>query len=228
MDFASLDPLYIAIIGDLKKSRKVENRYATQECLKHALGIVNETYVGELASKFMITLGDEFQGVLVNGSHTMRILEEITRTMHPVEIRFGLGIGTLTTKIDPEMAIGADGPAYYKAREAIDFLKENEKKKQTSASRIRIGIMGENQETEGMLNTIFSLLNIIEDAWSDRQREVIGEMLVREDSQINLAKRLSIKQPTVQKMLASGHYYTYKETRATIENVLGEIRRNHV
>lgn len=32
-------------------------------------------------------------------------------------MRFGIGIGSISTKINSEISIGADGPGYYKARE---------------------------------------------------------------------------------------------------------------
>lgn len=41
-------------------------------------------------------------------------------SLYPVELRFGIGIGEITTEINTEMALGADGPGYYKAREAIE------------------------------------------------------------------------------------------------------------
>lgn len=54
-----------------------------------------------------------------------------------MELRFGVGIGPITTDIHRDMAIGADGPGYYKAREAIDYLKVNEKRKMTGPADVR-------------------------------------------------------------------------------------------
>lgn len=219
---------YIAIIGDIKGSRNIEDRNYVQKKLRKTLDEINLKYDSEISSKFMITLGDEFQGLLSNGANTMRMITEIEQKMHPVKIRFGVGIGEITTDIIHDMAIGADGPGYYKARAAIEYIKENEKRKQISASDIRLEADGDNQGTTLMLNTILLLLTIIKSEWSDRQREVIWDMLKNQDSQVNVAKRLNIKQPTVQKILATGKYYVYKDALDTIDKALEEIRREDV
>ena len=221
------DP-YIAVIGDIRQSKKIKNRSEVQEKLKQALEDINEKYDNEISSKFIITLGDEFQGLLCSGSNTMDIITEIERKMHPIKIRFGVGIGAITTDVNKEMSIGADGPGYYKARGAIEFLKENEKKKQTNAADIRIEVEGDNQSITIMINTILSLLTVIKDSWSDRQREIIWDMLQHQDSQTDAAKRFKIKQPAIQKSLSKGKYYAYKDALDTIGRALAEIRRNDV
>ena len=216
---------YIAVIGDIKDSKRMKDRNQVQEKLQAKLYEINEKYATEIASKFMITLGDEFQGLLSCGANTLQIITEIEQSMYPVKLRFGVGIGEITTKINPDMAIGADGPGYYKARAAIEYLKENEKRKQTIMSDIRFEVDGENQGITTMINTMLSLLTVIKSSWSDRQREVIWDMLQTQDSQVNVAKRFKIQQPTVQKILASGKYYAYKEALDTIGKALEEIRR---
>lgn len=216
---------YIAIIADIRSSKNIKNRDIVQEKLKATLQQINEAYGKDIASKFMITLGDEFQGLLSSGANTMHILSDIEQSMYPVQLRFGVGIGEITTKINPDMAIGADGPGYYKARAAIQYLKENESRKQVAISDTRFEVTQENQGTVSMINTILSLLTIIKSSWSDRQREVIWDMLRTQDSQVNVAKRFQIQQPTVQKILATGKYYAYKEALDTIGRALEEIRR---
>ncbi len=224
--------LYIAIIGDIKESKKIEDRNGVQERLKEVLNFINETYEDDIASKFMITLGDEFQGLIFGGENVMNIIMEIERKIYPIKIRFGVGIGAITTYINSEMPLGADGPAYYKARSAINYLKKNEKRKQVIPSDIRIEIEGDNDNDNDnnmlLLNTILSLMNAIKEDWSSRQREVIWDMLEHQDNQLSAAKRLSIKQPSVQKSLVAGKYYAYKAAVSAIGNVLAEIRRKNV
>ena len=217
---------YIAIIGDIKNSKKLQDRLAVQVNLKNVLKKVNDAYSSDIASKFTITLGDEFQGLLHNGSHVMEIISSIEREMYPVKIRFGIGIGTITTEIDPQMAIGADGPSYYRAREAIEYLRKSEKRKQTDTADIHIETDRDHTSVVVLLNTIFTLMTVIKESWSGRQREVIWDMLVHQDSQVNAAKRLHIQQPTVQKLLAKGNYYAYKDAFDTVGEVLGEIKKD--
>ena len=228
MVFSFLFKPYIAVIGDIKDSKNLKNRMETQEKLKETLDNINQKYEQNISSKFIITLGDEFQGLLCSGERTMELINEIERNMHPVKIRFGIGIGEITTEIDRNMAIGADGPGYYKARSAINYLKQNEKRKETDTADIRVEIEGDNQASETMINTILTLLSVIKGSWSDRQREVIWDMLEHQDGQSNAADRLSVRQPTVQKTLAKGGYYAYIDALKIIDDALGEVKRDGI
>lgn len=217
---------YIAIIGDIKKSKKLSDRNIVQNELKNLLNNINEKYSKDISSKFTITLGDEFQGLLHDGSNVMNIIEEIQRDIYPVEIRFGIGIGQISTEINLDMAIGADGPGYYKAREAVEYLKKNERKNKTHSSDIRIEIDGDNGEASMMINTILSLLTVIKYSWTDRQREIIWDIMKHNDSQAKCAERLKVAQSTIQRSLINGNYYAYKEAMDTIGNILREIKKN--
>lgn len=219
---------YIAIIGDIRDSKKLKDRKTTQEKLKRALDDLNEKYSEDISSKFMITLGDEFQGLLCNGSNILQIITEIESKMYPVKIRYGVGIGEIITDINADMAIGADGPGYHKAREAVEYLRQNEKRKQIDSADIRIGVEGDNESSTTMINTILTLMTVIKDSWSDRQREVIADMLEHQDGQVNVARRMGIQQPTVQRILAKGKYYAYKEAMDTVGKVLGEITQDAI
>ena len=131
---------YIAVIGDIKDSKLIENRGQIQEKLNRALKQINEIYQDDIASKFIITLGDEFQGLLKNEEHLIGIVKYIQQVMYPVKLRFGIGIGEIRTDIFYEAAIGADGPAYYEARKVITELREQEKKLKKQAADIQFSI----------------------------------------------------------------------------------------
>lgn len=222
--FFFFDP-YIAIIGDIKKSKELNDRNLVQTKMKKVLSEINRKYESNIDSKFMITLGDEFQGLLKCGENVMNIISEIESSMYPVEIRFGIGVGKITTEIDTEMPLGADGPAYYNARYAVEVLKNDEKKSKMPESNISIRIEGENESSEKLLNTILSLLTVIKSKWTDRQREVISDFIEHGDNQMSVANRLGITQSSVQKSLSSGNYYSFKEAIDTVSSALSEIKR---
>lgn len=219
---------YIAIIGDIRNSKKIKNREEVQVKLKDTLQDINKKYLNDIASKFTITLGDEFQGLLISGKNVLAIVAEIERKMYPTKIRFGIGIGDIITDINPELSIGADGPAYHKARQAIEFLRKNEKRKQAGKSDIRIEADIENTVGVELVNTVLSLMTVIKNSWTDRQREAIWDMTEHNDTQSIAAKRLGIEQSSFQKHLAGGNYYTYREALNTLEKILGEVRRQNV
>ena len=96
---------YIAIIGDIKESRKINDRNNVQNKLKAVLIKINQKYESAISAKFTITLGDEFQGLLCVGENVIDIIEEIRREMSPVQIRFGIGVGEINTDINSDMSL---------------------------------------------------------------------------------------------------------------------------
>ena len=219
---------YFAIIGDIKNSRKIQDRKSVQDKLNYVLAMVNQRYASSIAAKFMITLGDEFQGLLEQGEYIVDIIEMIQMEMYPVQVRFGIGVGEITTDINAEMAIGADGPGFYMAREAIEELKRNEQKSKKHASDIAIGVNQCEQQKRDLMNTVFSLLSVIKGAWTDRQREIIWEYEKSHSSQAECAERLLIGQSSVQRSLAGSNYYAYREAKETLRKVLKEIGEKDV
>ena len=135
---------YYAIIGDIKRSKKIENRCEIEEKLKKILDNVNSIYNNDISAKFLITLGDEFQGLLEITAPILEIIKYIQREIYPIKLRFGVGIGNVSTLINHEAAIGADGPAFYAAREMIEFLREQEKKLKKQAADIQISVYEKN------------------------------------------------------------------------------------
>ena len=118
---------YIVIIGDIKHSKSISNRYEIQGQLKKTLDYINKKYKTSVAARFLITLGDEFQGLLSTAEPLIDIIGYIQNEMFPVRIRVGVGIGEITTEINKNAAIGAYGPAFYAARRAIIEIHDTEK-----------------------------------------------------------------------------------------------------
>lgn len=221
--------VYTAVIGDIKDSKKILNRGQIQEKLNIVLKQVNEIYDTDISAKFIITLGDEFQGLLKNNRHLLDIIKYIQREMYPVLLRFGIGIGQITTDIFQEAAIGADGPAYYAAREMIEHLREQEKKMKKQAADIQISIYGTESFEITEINTILALMKLIEDGWSEKQRFTIWDMSQNGGSQEECARRINTTQPTIARRLAEGNYLTYERARKVADDALkrlGEVQND--
>lgn len=214
---------YIAIIGDIKKSKNIEERKKFQDKLNNILKEVNQTYSTSISSKFTITLGDEFQGLLNSGEHIMEIVQYIKKEIYPVKIRFGIGIGTITTDINSEISIGADGPGYYRARDSIENLKKLEKMKERANTDIQIGIDGDNYLQEISLNTMLKLMYIIENNWTEKQRKIINYILFKKVSQTEVARHFNVTPSNIQQILSKSHYYAYKEAFDSINKILSEV-----
>ena len=207
---------YYAIIGDIKRSKKIENRCEIQEKLKKILDNVNSIYNNDISAKFLITLGDEFQGLLEITAPILEIIKYIQREIYPIKLRFGVGIGNVSTLINHEAAIGVDGPAFYAAREMIEFLREQ-------AADIQISVYEKKCFETEEINAMFSLLKIIEDSWTEKQRYTIWDMMIHQGSQEMCAERMGITQSTVARRLADGKYIIYQRTMEVIDEAIRRL-----
>lgn len=215
---------YFAIISDIKVSKSLSERDEVQKKLKRILKYVNEVYRNDIAAKFLITLGDEFQGLLANPDCLLEIIKYIQTEMYPVKLRFGIGIGEIYTEINPEAAIGADGPAYYAARRMIEDIHEQEKKIKKQAADIQISFYDKEILEITEINTLLSLMKIIEDNWSEKQRYTIWDMIANGGSQEECAKRMGTTQSTVARRLADGNYIVYEKTKITIKRAIDALK----
>lgn len=215
---------YVAIIGDIVGSKKIRNRNKTQQELKQVLENINLKYEEDIASNFMITLGDEFQGLLKYGRNTVDIMIKIESALWPVRLRFGLGAGEICTDIDPAFPLGADGPAYHNARTAIEQLKANDKKYATYRSNIKIISEGDNQQVDALLNSIFSLSTALKAKWTTRQKEIIACFLDQNKNQRKTAEKLGIQQSSINRALDNSAFYSYHKAMDTASTLLGEVK----
>jgi Trp operon repressor len=214
--------MYCAVIGDIIRSKEIKKRLATQEKLEKTLHKINHKYGGCIASNFAITLGDEFQGLLEDTGNLISIIETIKFELYPVKIRFGVGIGQIFTRIDKNVPLGADGPAYHNARKMIDDIKKIEKSKMRHT--VDIKIFSDNSiSSEDLINVSLSLCSFMENRWTQRQREIIYEFLMHEDNQSSIAEKLGVTQSTIQRSLKSSGFYNYLYARKEIQKHLDKI-----
>jgi hypothetical protein len=115
----------IAVIADVVQSRRYEDgeRAALQTRLQKLLEGVNRRYRPTILSRFVITTGDEFQGLLSSASAIPDLLWDMEQ-LPPTAFRIGIGHGRLSTPLSPEAAVGMDGPVWYNARDAITLAKK--------------------------------------------------------------------------------------------------------
>lgn len=215
--------MYFAIIGDIINSKSIANRAEFQKKLRGSLDRINSDYYSEIAANFVITLGDEFQGLLTSPEFILEILERIKFAIYPVKVRFGIGIGGIDTEISREMAIGADGPAYYHARNMINELKANEKSKMSAISDIRLKA-DDKASILDLINSNLSLCSFIESKWTKKQRDLIGEDLLQNQnqSQRKIALKFNLSQSSVQRRFKSAGYYSYLNAQKTVKKILIE------
>lgn len=117
---------YLVLIGDMEASREIEDRKDAQVKFKDACKKINQRrqYYG-VVSPLMVTLGDEFQGVLSKPGKLWELITQLELDMFDIcQIRFSVGFGEISTELNPRSSLGMDGKAFYLAREGIESLRK--------------------------------------------------------------------------------------------------------
>ncbi|MGT2887337.1 SatD family protein [Streptococcus didelphis] len=212
--------IYIAIIGDFIDSKGLSERYHVQERFKTCLDHINEKFKNFIISKFSITLGDEFQGLLKQDAPIFQIIDYLNYLMHPYQIRYGLGLGKILTDINPEISIGADGPAYWLAREAITYIHQKNDYGQT-----HLAIRTENPSSNPLLNSLLAAGEAIKSNWRTSQVEVFYALLELDNynEQFNqqiLGDKLHLSASALSKRLKSSSLKVYLRSRNSAKQLL--------
>jgi hypothetical protein len=90
-----------------------------------AVDRANRLYTNDIAAGFVLTIGDEFQGLLKDVDSVAKLLADIRASVHPIELRFGIGFGGLDTPLEI-VALGMEGPCFHRARTALERAESHD------------------------------------------------------------------------------------------------------
>lgn len=116
--------IYLVMIFDIKDSKQLPDREAVQYKLIDTIKEVNKEYSSIIASDFIITIGDEWQGLLKYPCNYQNIIEFFNKKLNHLNIYCGIGIGVITIHNFELTVNQLDGPAFHLARNAIKIAKE--------------------------------------------------------------------------------------------------------
>ena len=206
--------MYLALIADVIDSKMVQERFDLQKQLEKTLQTMNELFGEFIASNFTLTLGDEFQGLLKADAPVFQIIDTLRSELTPTQLRFGIGLGEILTDIDPLQSIGADGPAYWNARAAINLVHQ---KNDYGNTQIYFSCGKEKQDF--FVNALIASGEAIRSGWRGSQEEILLDLLKRcvyseNFSQQDLAQSLAINPSALSKRLKSSSIRVYLRGRA--------------
>ena len=205
--------MYLALIADVIDSKMVQERFDLQKQLEKTLQTMNELFGEFLASNFTLTLGDEFQALLKVDAPVFQMIDTLRSELTPTQLRFGIGLGEIVTDIDPLQSIGADGPAYWNARAAINLVHQ---KNDYGNTQIYFSCGKEKQDF--FVNALIASGEAIRSGWRGSQEEILLDLkrcVYSENfSQQDLAQSLAINPSALSKRLKSSSIRVYLRGRA--------------
>jgi hypothetical protein len=114
---------YLALIGDIVESKKIQQRKIFQNEFQDLISELNLEHKDKIVSPLTITLGDEFQGLLKDSKNLFLLVHKIQSSFKNITFRFALSVGNISTKINRDSAIGMDGTGFHYARDAMEKNK---------------------------------------------------------------------------------------------------------
>ena len=206
--------MYLALIADVIDSKMVQARFNLQKQLEETLQKMNGLFADYLASCFTLPLVDEFQALLKMNAPVFQIIDTLRSELSPTQLRFGIGLGEIVTAIDPLQSIGADGPAYWNARAAINLVHQK-----NDYGNTQIYFSSGNDSQDLLVNALIASGEAIRSSWRDSQEEILLDLLKRSVysetfSQQDLAQSLAINPSALSKRLKSSSIRVYLRGRA--------------
>lgn len=207
---ASEPSAYLAVIGDVVRSRDLPDRAAVQRTLREQLRALNDGPAGEsMVAPLELTAGDEVQGLLRDPAAAVDIVARLADHLHPVTLVWGFGHGLLATDIYPEVT-AMDGPCFHRARGALE---------EAAREGAWVGVQGFPAPHADVLSALFRLSQGIRSRWTDTQARYVRAARTR--LQKDVARRFGVDDSTVSESLSKAHYKTVLAGERAARELLG-------
>jgi hypothetical protein len=204
----------IVLTGDLRSSRKQQDRARMQEGLKSALAIINNTFSPAIRARFVIVGGDGFQGMLLSLERFFDIYYKLIESIGH-QFCMGVGIGDISTRFSKDVS-QMDGEVFHRSSESL-----NRAKKQRSWIGFASGAMAD--------AVVTSCLNLMADViwnWSSKQREVALYYRTHGENRqaVRLAaETLGVGERSIYKTLRTGKYALLNRAENALVDTLNQI-----
>lgn len=114
---------YTALILDVYNSQKYDHlREYIYKSLKENINILNSIYEERIEKKIIFGAGDECQGLFKDSESCFSYVFTLKKLLYPIEIKCGIGLGTVLYNGESIVSTEMDGSAYRRARQSINRL----------------------------------------------------------------------------------------------------------
>ncbi|HKY61157.1 MAG TPA: SatD family protein [Gemmatimonadota bacterium] len=209
--FGKKGEVYLALIGDVEGSRRLERRAELQRELGRAVEIVNERLGPALAAPLSLTAGDEIQALFREPAAVVDAMTEVADAVFPARLIHGLGVGTLETDPGPDPAL-LDGPCFHRAREAVQEARSE------GTWAIARGLEAPGDVVVGAL---FRLVGELRSRWTPIQAEHVRHARGRPQKEV--AERLGKAESTVSESLKAAGFQAMLEGETALRAALSRF-----
>jgi DNA-binding phage protein len=205
-------PEFYVLLGDVVRSREVDDRAAFRRRLERACERASRH--DEVHAPFDVLKGiDEIGGVLSAGTSIWSVVRSLTDELHPQQVRLALVSDEIDVGVETGDVSKMDGPAFHRASELLETVER---------SNLLFDMQTGRRPLDAAVADELNLLLLLRHEWTERQREVVASYR-RHGTQSEVAEDLDVSQQAVSKSLRSASWPTIR----TIEERLNETLRSY-
>ncbi|MEO0481409.1 MAG: SatD family protein [Planctomycetota bacterium] len=198
------------VLLDVVQSSAERDRDRLQERLVEFCEESNELDGADLLGRFEITRGDEVAAVYRQAAPLLELVERAEERLSPHRLRYVVRRGELTAGLESGRSTVIDGPAFWRAGEAMEELKKTE---------LPILIEWPNETAAALVTSLFAFRILHTRGLTELQRTILR--LYRElRNQTRVAERIGRTQQQVQKTLAACHQELMDHSEQSLREVL--------
>ena len=202
---------YIAVIGDLVGSKRLDRTQRTQIGTEIAALLSRWNKRPTVAAAFVVSRGDEFEGLLHNTEALPEILWELATELADIEVRLGIGVGEIFTPLPTNSSDEVDGPAYHRARQAIDAAG--------STGHRGGDVIGFGSQWDEALGAIARALYAQRIGWTAAQRRV-ATLLRSGLEQSRIAEKLGVTRQNISKHASASGWVVHADLEKALTTLL--------
>lgn len=201
------------VVFDIVRSKTIAapRRSDVQQRIGALLKRWNRTYAASLLSGFMISLGDEYQGLITAPEIIPDLMWELEDRCADVAFRWGIGFGAVHTQLQRNVT-AIDGPTFHNARRAIASAKKDKKQ-----GGVYVGFP---PEINGSLNGLARVLFHQRSRLTEAQREGV-QYLRSGTTRTEAARALHITRQAMDQRAHSAGWPAYTEGETALRELLG-------
>ncbi|MEW5937424.1 MAG: SatD family protein [Candidatus Thermoplasmatota archaeon] len=199
------------ITGDIIGSRSIDNWSNVFKKLDRTLKEINREFANDILVDFKPTVGDEFQGILIEPKKAYIIYNSIKSKL-PVGFYCGVGIGLVERPLSEN--IGTRGSAFYRARNALELCKKRKR-------RIIILSSDTPRQIDDVINTLLYFIEVLGSSWTKRQQEVVSYYRAHINyTYEQLGKHFGISKQSVSQILKGANWSAISQGEAVVNKLL--------
>lgn len=202
---------YLAVIGDIAGSRRFDRSARTEIGGDISSLIAHWNADSRVAAAFVVSRGDEFEGLLHAPEMFTTILWDLATVIPHVALRLGVGVGEIYTPLVPETSDEVDGPVYHRARRAIESA--------ATAGHLGGDFVGFGEPWDSSLGAIARALYAQRAGWTAAQRTV-AMSLHEGQEQIRIAEQLGVTRQNISKHASAAGWQVHADLEAAFADLL--------